>query len=386
VDIVSKKWIVISANAAWNIWNFRRNIVSALREEGFDVAVMAPPDEYVSKLEALGCRFIPVAIENSGTNPAKDIVLALRYYSELRRLKPAAFLGFTIKPNVYGSIACHGLGIPTLNNISGLGTTFIRSDWLTMVARQLYKLALSRSHTVFFENHDDRDLFVEGELVASHRTSLLPGCGIRLDEYPTPALPSATVGSGIRFLLIARLIFDKGVREFVHAARLLRKECPDARCALLGFLDVENRTAVSRADVDAWVAEGIVEYLGVTDDVRPYIAAADCVVLPSYREGTPRTLLEAAAMARPLIATDVPGCREVVDDGVNGFRCEVRNARDLADKMRTMIEMTDIERAAMGHAGRSKMEREFDERIVINSYIDVLSECVNNWPNKARKA
>jgi glycosyltransferase involved in cell wall biosynthesis len=170
------------------------------------------------------------------------------------------------------------------------------------------------------------------------------------------------------------LVFDKGVREFVEAARRVRQKRPDAQFAILGFLDVENRTAVARADVEAWVAEGVIEYLGAANDVRSHIAAADCVVLPSYREGTPRTLLEAAAMGKPLLATDVPGCREVVDHGRTGLLCAVRNADDLATKMIDMIDMGAARRAEMGLAGRAKMEREFDERLVIDAYLTVLDE------------
>jgi glycosyltransferase involved in cell wall biosynthesis len=180
------------------------------------------------------------------------------------------------------------------------------------------------------------------------------------------------------FLLIARLLRDKGVGEFVEAARVLRREGVDARFQLLGPLGVANRTAVPRAELDAWVGEGLVEYLGEKEDVRPWIAKADCVVLPSYREGTPRVLLEAAAMGRPVIATDVPGCREVLEEGVNGLFCRVRDSADLAEKMRRMVKMTRGERAAMGMAGRAKMEREFDQRIVIGRYMEAIDEAMRS--------
>jgi glycosyltransferase involved in cell wall biosynthesis len=227
---------------------------------------------------------------------------------------------------------------------------------------------------VFFQNDEDRQLFVRNKLVREGKARLLPGSGIDLERF-APA-PPRDADAAPTFLLIARLLRDKGVIEYVEAARLVRREVPEARFQLLGFLDVENRTAVSRAEVQGWQAEGLVEYLGASDDVRPAIAAADCVVLPSYREGLPRTLLEGAALARPLIATDVPGCRQVVDEGMNGFLCEVRNPRSLADAMLRMIRLSSAERAAMGAAGRAKMERDYDEKLVIGRYLDAIAEAL----------
>ena len=201
---------------------------------------------------------------------------------------------------------------------------------------------------------------------------MLPGSGIDLQQFQPAPLPCPAGSSAVRFLLIARMLRDKGVAEYVEAARTLKARWPLAEFCLLGFVDVQNPTAISRAEMDDWVAQGYVRYLGVSDDVRQQIAEADCVVLPSYREGTPRTLLEAAAMGRPLVTTDAVGCREVVDDGVNGYLCQVRDARDLADKMERILMMTGIQREAMGHLGRAKMEREFDEQLVIGKYLAAI--------------
>jgi glycosyltransferase involved in cell wall biosynthesis len=208
-------------------------------------------------------------------------------------------------------------------------------------------------------------------MVSRSVTSLLPGSGIDLTRFsPTP--DNGRAGGEMCFLLIARMLWDKGVGEYVEAARRLKQRHPGVRCALLGFLDVRNPAAISREQVDAWVAEGVVEYWGSSEDVRPEIARSDCVVLPSYREGTPRTLLEAAAMARPLVTTDAVGCREVVDDGVNGYLCEVRSADSLGDAMERMMLRTPAERAGIGAAGREKMARQFDERLVVEAYLKVV--------------
>jgi glycosyltransferase involved in cell wall biosynthesis len=365
--------IAISINCAWNIGNFRAGLVRGLLDAGYEVVAIAPPDTHAQRLIDIGCRFIPIEMESKGVNPIADAGLLSRYISILHRERPNAYLGYTIKPNIWGSLAAQACGIPAINNISGLGTAFIRETWLTAVVRMLYRAALARSHVVFFQNEDDRSLFVRQKLVCARRTGLLPGSGIDLEHF-SPMAFEKPARREFLFLLIARLLYDKGVREYIEAARMLKTRRPEVRCALLGFLDVENRTAVSRREVKDWEREGIIEYLGVADDVRPHIAAADCIVLPSYREGTPRTLLEAAAMGKPIVATDVPGCREVVEHARTGLLCRVRDARDLSEKMRMIADMAPLERQALGTAGRVKMEREFDERLVIKAYFRALAE------------
>jgi len=363
--------LAISINTAWNVVNFRAGLIRALQEDGYHVTALAPPDGHVSRLEHMGCRFIPLPMDNKGTNPATDTALYLRYLRLLWSERPSAFLGYTIKPNIYGSLAAHALGIPVINNISGLGTAFIRNNWLTDVVKGLYRVALKPSQKVFFQNDDDRQIFLRNELVKPEQTALIPGSGIDLVKF-RPVIREKSPNPGFRFLLVGRLLYDKGISEYVAAARMVKAQRPNVTFALLGFLDAENRTAIPREQVARWVQEGIIEYLGTADDVRPHLAEADCVVLPSYREGTPRTLLEAAAMAKPLIATDVPGCREVVEDGRNGLLCKVKNAEDLARTMIEMIDMPPAKRHAMGAAGRAKMEQEFDENFVIAAYLETL--------------
>lgn len=373
--------IMIALNAAWNLANFRIDLIRALAAEGYEVVAVAPPDEHVPRLALSGCRYVPLPMDNKGTHPGRDLLLLWRFYRLLRRERPAVLLTYTIKPNIYGSLAAHALGIPVINNVTGLGATFMRETWLTRVVRGLYKLALSHSTRVFFQNEDDRSLFVNGGLVAAKVTDRVPGSGVNLQWFSIMAVDSVPFNSSledgkeaerIRFLLIARMLWDKGVGEYVEAARQIRQRHSEAEFNLLGFLEVQNPAAISRRQMQDWVDEGVVNYLGVTDDVRPHIAAADCVVLPSYREGTPRTLLEAAAMGRPIITTDAVGCREVVDDGVNGLLCHPRNAADLIEKLTHMMSLSPEARANMGFRGRGKMEREFDERIVVQKYLDAI--------------
>ena len=369
------KTIVISINASWNIVNFRLGLIRALQEAGYRVTALAPPDGHSHRFAQLGIGYAPIHIDRKGLSPFADLILLWRYWRTLRRLRPDIFLGYTAKPNVYGSLAAQALGIPVINNVSGLGTAFIREGLLTRLVSILYKWAFRRSATVFFQNPEDRDLFLARHLVSPQQARLLPGSGIDLDHFsPLPQAPANR--AGFVFLLVARMLWDKGVGEYVEAARKVRAAHPDARFQLLGFLDADNRTAVPRSDVECWVAEGIVEYLGETEDVRPFIAAADCVVLPSYREGLPRTLLEAAAMARPLIATDVPGCRHVVAQRVNGLLCAARDSESLADAMLEMIAAPAELRRQWGDAGRSRVESEYDERIAIAHYLDAIADIV----------
>ena len=369
---MKQKTAVISINSSWNIVNFRRGLISALQQAGFRVVALAPPDKYSDRLAELGVEFRPIEIDKQGVSPRRDLMLLGHYYRALRSIRPDIYLGYTAKPNIYGSIAAHLLGIPVINNVSGLGTAFIKQGLLTRIVTSLYRLAFNRSATVFFQNDEDKAMFERERIVSAQRARLLPGSGINLTDFVPQASPAASDGE-FRFLMIARLLWDKGVREYVEAARRVRAERPNARFQLLGFLDVPNRTAVSRTEVETWVAEGVIDYLGQSDDVRPFVAAADCIVLPSYREGLPRVLLEGAAMARPLIASDVPGCRHVVEHGRNGLLCEVRDSESLAETMRELLHMGDEKRMAMGVAGRRLVEEQFDEQIPINLYLEAMA-------------
>lgn len=367
-----KPKIVIALNTAWNFVNFRAGLIRALIAAGYEVVAVAPNDSYAARVVALGCRFVPLPMDNQGTHPGRDLLLLVRFYKLLARERPDIYLGYTVKPNVYGSLAAHALGIPVINNIAGLGSVFIKENWLARLVRGLYRIALSRSSKVFFQNNDDRALFVDGGLVRPAMTDRLPGSGIDLVRFLPMALPAQP---RLRFLLIARMLWDKGIGEYVEAARLLKQRGVSADVCLLGFLDVQNPAAISRQQMDEWEAEGAVRYLGVSDSVTDELAATDCVVLPSfYREGVPRTLLEAAAMGRPIITTDTVGCREVVDDGVNGYLVQPRDANDLAEKMEWMISLSSGARTEMGRRSREKVEREFDEKIVIGKYLEAIAE------------
>lgn len=367
--------IAISINTSWNVLNFRGGLVTALRNAGHDVLALTPPDEDSAALASIGATHVAIPIKPRPGLPHEELGLIGRYLATIRRTKPDVFLGFTAKPNVYGSIAAHILGIPVINNVSGLGTAFIRGGILGGTLALLYRLAFRRSHVVFFQNPDDRDLFIGRRLVTADQARILPGSGVNLVRF-APVPPREVEHKTLTFLLVARMLRDKGVVEFVHAARMLRDERAPARFQLLGFVNADNQTAISQPQIDAWVAEGVVEYLGDTKDVRPFIATADCVVLPSYREGLPRSLLEASAMGKPLIASDVPGCRHIARDGENAVLCPVKDTAGLADAMRRVIGMAAGERQAMGARGRRIVEEEFDERLVASHYLSAVNSAL----------
>jgi glycosyltransferase involved in cell wall biosynthesis len=365
--------VVLSVNTSWNVVNFRSGLIKALRSRGFEVSVVAPKDDHSAKVTDLGCRYIAIEMDNSGMSPFRDLHLAWSYWRIIRQERPNVFIGFTIKPNIFGSVSAHLNGVPVINNISGLGTAFVRGGILRKLVQSLYRCALYRSKWVFFQNNDDRVLFLDEGIVREEQTLLLPGSGVNLGHF-SPSVDEAPRLNGVVFILVARLLWDKGVGEFIEAARLVREKVPTARFQLLGFLDVENRTAVPRKSLEQWVDEGLVEYLGSTDDVRPFLQAADCVVLPSYREGTPRSLLEGGAMAKPLIATNVPGCKEVVDHAENGFLCRPKDAEDLASKMVEFAAMDYPSRISMGQKSRRKIEKQFSETIVIERYLSAIQQ------------
>lgn len=368
--------ILMTVNAAWNIWNFRRPVVETLLADGHRITVLAPPDNSVADLEQIGCCFRPLEMSVKGLNPARDLKLQRRLMRIFQEEQPDAILSYTIKNNIFGAGAAHAAGVPFVPNVTGLGTAFLSGGLLQYIAEQLYRRAFGNLPIVFFQNEDDRDLFLNRKLVRADQARLLPGSGIDLARFARAEMPSADAPPV--FLMIARLLRDKGVIEFVEAARQIKARHPEARFQLLGATGSENRTAIDAATVEGWVAEGIVEYLWTTNDVRPAIAAASCVVLPSYREGAPRTLIEAAAMARPLIATDVPGCRAVVDPDVSGFLCDVRSADSLTRAIERFLALTPEERKTMGQGARAKMEREYDQAFIVDAYRTALASVVGN--------
>ena len=362
--------IAIVLNTSWNIYNFRMNFIRALQAEGHEVHTIAPKDDCTHLLIEAGCHHHKVRMDSRGANPIKDSALIFELWSIYRTVKPDVILHYTIKPNIYGTIAAALLKIPVINNVCGLGTIFLKDNLVSKIAILLYRWSFRFPKRVFFQNPDDLTLFINKKLIQPEIADLLPGSGIDLTRF-TPT--EFKRNKSFTFLLISRLISDKGVLEYVEAVRKLKAKGIDARFQILGATDPKHKRGIKLKVIDNWISSGTIEYLGTTMDVRGFIQQADCIVLPSYREGTPRTLLEAASSSKPIIATDVPGCHNVVKDSYNGLLCQLRNADDLAEKMFTMANYDDETLKRFGQNGRKKVEAEFDESIVINKYLQSLS-------------
>lgn len=361
--------VAIVLNTSWNIFNFRLNFIKSLLSEGHEVHTIAPKDDYTHLLVELGCVHHNVKMDSRGANPIKDSALIIELWSIYRKLRPDVVLHYTIKPNVYGTLAAAMLGIPTINNVCGLGTVFLKDNLVSKIAIALYKVSFRFASKIFFQNPDDLKLFVSKKLVKEEAVDIVPGSGINLRHFQPVSFKR---NDTFTFLMVSRLITDKGVVEYVDAIKRLKQQGVKAKFQVLGAMDPEHRRGIKVEVVNKWIEEGTFEYLGTTDDVRGYIHAADCVVLPSYREGTPRTLLEAACSAKPIIATDVPGCNHVVENHVNGLLCKLKDAKDLAEKMSQMYSFDNVTLENFGLKGRAKMESQFDEELVINKYLAAL--------------
>ena len=364
------KHILLVGNTAWSMYNFRRNLMQHLVKLGCKVSVLAPSEaDFDEKIRALGVDFYDLPLSAKGTNPISDIALTWRIRRYIKKLKPDFAFFYTIKPNIYGGFAAKLCKLPYIAVTTGLGYTFIVDNWVSKLARKLYKLSFKGAEKVWFLNDDDKKDFMKYKILPSEKTFILKGEGVDTERFSVAEMPTKT-----SFLLMARMLWDKGVGEFVEAARILKKEYPEAEFNLLGFLNAENPAAISEEQIRAWEQEGVVNYLGVTKDVRPFIKDTTSLVLPSYREGIPISLLEAASMGRIIVTTNAVGCRDAVDDSVNGFLVPVKDPIVLADAMRKVIEMSYEEKVAMGLAGRKKVENEFADELVVKVYEKVLKE------------
>lgn len=376
-DMTGRK-IVLFANTDWYLYNFRRSLALALQAHGYDLLLISPPGQYGEKLRALGLRWEPVPMDRRSLNPLCELKFLAWLVSLFRRERPALVHGFTIKCAVYGSLAARLAGVPArVNAVAGMGYVFTSNDTKARVLRPLVRTLLRAAldgddARLVLQNPDDVALFEAARLVDREHVRLIPGSGVDCsrfvarDSHRSPERP-------LRVLLAARLLWDKGISEYIEAARRLHDEGRAIEFLLAGDPDPGNPAAVPEATVREWVADGTVEWLGHVDDMPTLFASVDMVVLPSYREGLPKGLIEAAACALPLVTTDVPGCRQVVTDGVDGLLVPARDADALA---RAIARLQDDPELAtrLGQAARAKALAEFDEKIVIARTMAVYRE------------
>ncbi len=382
--------ILLSSRCAWSLYNFRQGQMRELKRRGDTVIGGAGTgDGFESKIEALDVPFASLPVHKKAIHPAADLKLFWAMYRWYRRERPDIVHHFTIKPVIYGSLAARLAGVPRIvNSIEGLGLVFSGKDisLLRRLVEWQYRIALRSAHHTFFLNRDDQKLFTDRKIVLPRHTELLPGCGVDTDHFAPPdSSPKAINEAGsvsetternrpVRFLMVARMLKPKGVYEFAAAAKTVREQLPGTEFVLLGGCDERSPSVVPEADLRAWNAEGRLCWLGEQDDVRGEMLRADVVVLPSfYREGTPRSLLEAASLGRPLITTENVGCRETVEDGVTGLLVPMRDADALAAAMLKLARDPALRRK-MGRAGREKMIAQFDEAIVLGKIVAVYDK------------
>lgn len=367
------KTIALVANSTWNIHNFRLNLIDKLVDEGHEVIVIAPVDEYIEykenypKVKHIALR----SLDRDSTNPIKDLILIAELTRKYKRLKPNLIIHFTNKPNIFGAIAARRAKIDSIAIVTGLGYAFIHNGFIQRITSALYKYTSKYHKKFIFENIEDRELFENENIIRKGQGISVKGCGVNTTYFQP--YPNGEHKEGITFTFVGRLLYDKGVKEFVDAAKLIKIKHPSAKFWLVGELDPDNPATVEKDELIEWVDSDIVYYHGFQRDVRPFISKSDCIVLPSYREAIPRTITEAMAMAKPVITTDTAGCREAVEVGLNGYLAKLRDAKDLALSMQKIMALSYEERKSMGQAGRDIVMNQFDDRLIANHIYDIIS-------------
>ncbi len=355
--------ILIITNHSYMLYRFRRELIEQLQKE-HEVVLSMPFVGHEDDFKAMGLRCISTEIDRRGINPKTDGKLLMNYRKLLKKERPDLVITYSIKPNIYAGLVCSQLGIPFCANVQGLGTAFQRKG-LAQFVTLLYKMALKKARVVFFENEGNAQEFVHRKILPWEKIAVLPGAGINLERYPLTPYPE---NDHIRFLYLGRIMKEKGIDELFAAMRRLHKELGDkVQLDLVGFFDDDYE-----AQVNGLIADGIAVFHGFQTDPKPYYADADCVVLPSYHEGLSNVLLEAAAMGRPVITSNIHGCKETVDNNVSGLLCRAKDADDLLDQMRHMALLSRAERQHMGLAARRKVELEFDKQTVVQKTIQAI--------------
>jgi glycosyltransferase involved in cell wall biosynthesis len=371
---VKSKSIVIAANTSWGLYNFRKNLILSLVKRGYRVIAISMFDGYTDKLKSLGCECLNIEIDSGGKNPFVDSLTILQLLSIYRKMSPDLVLHFTPKMSIYSSIACSFINIKYITNISGLGIIYSKRNIFSILVMYLYKFSQRKASKVFFQNDHDRANFINSRIVTNDKSDRLPGSGVDLNYFNFDEKLNT---GNIRFILSARMILEKGILEYVNAAIHIKKIYPKVEFLLMGPADIDNPSSIKLSTISSWVENGYVNYLGALDDVRSSLSRADCVVLPSYyAEGVPKALLEAGAMGKVIITTDTPGCRDTVDEGVNGYLCAPRSVEDLINKLEQVIRMKKSKLISMGQNSRRKIESEFNENIIIDKYMSSIRSII----------
>lgn len=362
-----KKKVLILSNHFITLYNFRKELITKLIEEGHDVTLSLPKDDDNNFFIDMGCKIIETPIDRRGIDPISDFRLILKYINIMKKLKPDIIFSYTIKPNIYGSIASNFTKNRQVSNVTGTGGTFLKKNVVSMVAKMLYKLSLKKSYKVFFQNIGDKEFFIENKMLRNNY-AMLPGSGVNLEQYSVTSLHS---DKAVNFIFIGRIMKLKGIDQYLQCAKIIKNRHPNTNFYIAGFIEED----IYKGIIDDYHEKGIINYIGFQKNIKSWIQQCHCTILPSHGgEGVPNVLLESAAMGRICIASKINGSKEVVDDGVTGYLFEARNAGDLTDKVIKFLGLDYHSKVEMGLLGRRKVEKEFDRQIVIDSYLKEVRE------------
>lgn len=358
--------VVLIGNADISIYLYRKELVDRLLGEGYDVHIVTPKGDYISILAKMGCRCHDIEIDRRGTNPIKDLSLLRKYIKLFKDIRPDFVLSYTIKPNIYGSIACGLLNIPVVVNVTGLGTAVENKGWKQVVTLLLYRLSFKKVKTIFFQNEENMKFFRDRNLYVS-KHKLLPGSGVNLERFSLSEYPNGDV---INFVFVSRLMKEKGIDQYLETAEYITAKYSNVKFHICGFCEKEYESKLETLKNNSAVI-----YHGMVKDMTTILPSMHCTVHPTYYpEGLSNVLLESLAVGRPIITTDRAGCREVVDEGVNGYIVKQQDSNDLIEKIEKFLSLTFEEKREMGLKGREKVEREFDREIVIEKYLKELND------------
>ena len=360
------KKVLILVNHDIVIYNFRRELVERLLFDGYKVYISSPYGERIDDLINMGCEYIEAAISRHGTNLLEELKLLFYYLNLIKKIQPDVVLTYTIKPNIYGGIACRLLGVPYIANITGLGTAVEHDGIMQKITIMLYKIAFKNISCVFFQNEENRQFFVEKNIPMG-KDRLIPGSGVNLEHFYVLDYPASDT---IEFVFISRIMKEKGIEQYLEAAEYIKNKYPNTRFHICGFCEEDYQDILEEMQ-----SKGIIVYHGVLDDVREILKITHCTVHPTYYpEGMSNVLLESAACGRPIITTNRSGCREIVDDGVNGCLVKPKDTLELIRRIEQFIALDFEEKRRMGLAGRKKVEKEFNRQIVVDAYLEEIIE------------
>lgn len=361
--------VLILSNIGMGLYKFRKELIEELIKEKHDVNISLPKDEYVDKFRKLGCKIIDTPLERRGTNPLKDLRLLFNYIKILKQINPDIVLTYTIKPNVYGGIACTFTNTPYIVNVTGLGTSIESGGIIQKLTLMLYKIGLKKASCIFFQNKSNQQFFLEKGIIKGNYR-LIPGSGVNLDKHKFEDYPEEK--NKIRFLFIGRIMKAKGIEELLKAAEIIKEKYPDVQFDIIGPIEEDYEQKLKDLNT-----KGIINYLGRQDDVHSFIKKSHATILPSYHEGLSNVLLESASTGRPVLASRVPGCMETFDEGISGYGFEARNVESLVKTIIKFINLPYEQKIRMGINGRRKIEKEFDRKIVIDAYLEEINKTVN---------